>query len=201
MEAFCHDDESSAAGTIDPVRAVMLEVPQALLDERRAKGLDKSDEMWEGELHMVPPPSGEHQEVGAELFLVLGPLAKGRGLLPRYDPTGLFRPGVDDDWRVPDQVYAPPDRASDRGIEGAASLVVEILSPHDETYEKLDWYAEVGVGEVLVIDPGTRRVELFANRDGRMVPMDPADVQALGVRAETVDGKLRLTWEGGSADI
>lgn len=179
----------------------MLEVPQALLDERRAKGLDKSDEMWEGELHMVPPPSGEHQAVGAELFLVLGPLAKARGLLPRYDPTGLFRPGVDDDWRVPDQMYAPPDRASARGIEGAASLVVEILSPHDETYRKLDWYASVGVGEVLVIDPETRRVELFANRDGRMEPVKPADVQALGVRAETVDGTLRLTWEGGTADI
>jgi hypothetical protein len=31
----------------------MLEVPQALLDERRAHGLDKSDEMWDGELHLV----------------------------------------------------------------------------------------------------------------------------------------------------
>jgi hypothetical protein len=42
-----------AGGSIGPVRAVMLEVPQALLDERRAHGLDKSDEMWDGELHMV----------------------------------------------------------------------------------------------------------------------------------------------------
>lgn len=179
----------------------MLEVPQALLDERRAKGLDRSDEMWEGELHMVPPPSGEHQAVGAELFLVLGPIAKARGLLPRYDPTGLFRPGVDDDWRVPDQQYARPELASARGIEGAASLVVEILSPHDETYRKLDWYASVGVGEVLVIEPLTRRVELFANRDGKMVPVEPVVIECLGVRAETVDGKLRLAWEGGTADI
>jgi len=179
----------------------MLEVPQALLDERRAKGLDKSDEMWDGELHMVPPPSGEHQEVGAELFLVLGPLAKARGLLPRYDPTGLFRPGVDNDWRVPDQMYAPPDRASTRGIEGGAALVVEILSPNDETYRKLDWYAEVGVGEVLVIEPGSRRVELFANRDGRMERVEPVVIEALGVAAETVDGMLRLVWEGGSAEI
>ena len=30
----------------------MLEAPQALLDERRAKGLDESDEMWEGELYI-----------------------------------------------------------------------------------------------------------------------------------------------------
>ncbi len=45
----------------------MLEVPRALLDERRAKGLDTSDEMWRGEHHMIPPPSGEHQAVASEL--------------------------------------------------------------------------------------------------------------------------------------
>ena len=179
----------------------MLEVPQALLNERRAKGLDRSDEMWEGELHMVPPPSTENQSVGAELFLALAPLAKRLGLDPWYDPTGLYRPGVDDDWRVPDQMYAVPDRRSKRGIEGGAALVVEILSPHDETYAKLDWYAGVGVGEVLVVEPETRRVELFANRDGRMTPVEPVVIECLGVRGETVDGTLRLTWDGGTADI
>ncbi len=179
----------------------MLEVPQALLDERRAKGLDKSDEMWEGELHMVPPPSMDHQRLGSDLFLALGPVAKARGLMALYDPTGLFRPGADNDWRVPDQVYAGPEAASARGIEGAADLVVEILSPHDETYQKLDWYASVGVGEVLVVHPGTRRVELYANRDGRMEPVEPVVIEALGVRAETVEGRLRLSWDGGTADI
>ena len=150
---------------------------------------------------MVPSPSDDHQALGAELFLVLGPMAKARGLLPRYDPTGLFRPGVDNDWRVPDQVYALPEHASKRGIEGAASLVVEILSPHDESYGKLDWYASVGVGEVLIIDPSSRRVELFANRDGRMEPVEPVVIECLGVRTETVDGVLRLTWDSGTADI
>jgi Uma2 family endonuclease len=157
--------------------------------------------MWEGELHMVPPPSMDHQQVGSELFLVLGPLAKARGLAPFYDTTGLFRPGVDDDWRCPDSTYVDPEHLSERGIEGAAALVVEILSPNDETYQKLDWYAGVGVGEVLVIDPATRRVELFASQDGRMALVEPAMIECLGVLAETVEGKLRLTWDGGSADI
>ena len=178
----------------------MLEVPQALLDDRRAKGLDKSDEMWEGELHMVPPPSDQHREVALALLRVLAPLADARNLISRYE-SGLFRPGTENDWRVPDQTYARPELRSPRGIEGGASLVVEILSPHDETYEKLDWYASLGVGEVLVVEPESRRVELFANRDGHMVAVEPADIQALGVRAETVDGRLRLTWEGGSADV
>ena len=178
----------------------MLEVPQALLDERRRKGLDKSDEMWEGELHMVPPPSERHQDVSYRLLRVLGTIAEDRGLVARFE-TGLFRPGVDNDWRVPDQTYARPELRSERGIEGAASLVVEILSPHDETYAKLDWYASVGVGEALAVDPDTGRVELFANREGRMVPVEPVVIEALDVRAETVDGTLRLTWDGGTADI
>lgn len=46
--------------TIVPMRAVMLDVPQALLEERRARGADRWDEMWEGELHMVPLPSEQH---------------------------------------------------------------------------------------------------------------------------------------------
>ena len=179
----------------------MLEVPQALLEERRARGADRWDEMWVGELHMVPPPSVEHQRLGADLFLVLGPLAKARGLVPFYDATGLYRPGAHDDWRTPDSTFARPEVLSRRGIEGAAALVVEILSPGDETYRKLHWYASVGVAEVLVIEPTTRAVEVFANVDGRMVPVEPAAIECLGVRAEMVDGKLRLTWDGGTADI
>jgi Uma2 family endonuclease len=178
----------------------MLEVPQALLDDRRWKGADRWDEMWEGELHMVPPPSERHQDVSFRLIRVLGPLAAERGLLARFE-TGLFRPGSDQDHRVPDQLYGRPELRSERGFEGGASLVVEILSPGDETYAKLDWYASVGVGEVLAVDPGTRAVELFANRDRRMVRVDPAVIDCLDVRAETVDGSLRLIGHGGTADI
>ncbi|MGI9120683.1 MAG: hypothetical protein ACR2G7_11290 [Acidimicrobiales bacterium] len=42
------------------MRAVLLEAPQSLLEERRRLGLDIFDEMWEGVLHMVPPPGGPH---------------------------------------------------------------------------------------------------------------------------------------------
>jgi Uma2 family endonuclease len=178
----------------------MLEVPEALLEERRARGADRWDEMWDGELHMVPPPSEQHQAVGTKLVRALAPLAEAQGLEARYE-TGLFRPDVDNDYKVPDQLYARPELRSERGFEGGATLVVEILSPGDETYAKLDWYGSVGVGEVLVIDPETRRVELFANRGGRMEPVEPVVIECLGVRAETVDGSLRLAWDGGTADI
>ena len=49
------------------MRAVMLEVPAAFLDERRRHGADIWDEMWKGELHMPPAPNVEHQNVEGEL--------------------------------------------------------------------------------------------------------------------------------------
>ena len=142
-------------------------VPESLLAERRSRGLDRRDELWDGVLHMVPPPGDAHQGLSTEPVMVLGPLAKRRRLVPRVE-TGLFRRGGD--YRVPDQLYRHPEAESVRGAEGA-DLVVEILSPQDETLAELPWYDEQGVREVL------------------------------GVTFESSDGGLRLTWEGEEATI
>ena len=185
----------------------MPEVPESLLEERRRLGLDKADEMWEGVLHMVPTPFTPHQRVNTDLLVVPAPLAKARGLLPWGDSTSLFRPGADDDYRVPDQTYARPELTSERGVEGPASLVVEVRSPRDETDEKLDWYAARGVDEVLVVHPETRAVELSARRGERLERVEPdagggVVPRALGVRLETVAGPLlRATWDGGTAEV
>ncbi|MEJ2869149.1 Uma2 family endonuclease [Actinomycetospora sp. OC33-EN08] len=167
-------------------------VPEVLLDERRRLGLDRKDELWDGVLHMVPPPGDPHQELSAEVFLVLGPLAKARGLVPRME-TGLFR--TRDDYRVPDQLYRRPDAGSSRGAE-SAELVVEILSPGDETFAKLPWYAELGVREVLVLDPLDRTARLFRGA----TEVDTRS-EILGVAFATVEQALRLTWDGGSSTL
>ncbi|MGH3766802.1 MAG: Uma2 family endonuclease [Pseudonocardiaceae bacterium] len=184
------------------MRAVLLEVPVAMLNERRRLGLDGRDEVWNGVLHMVPPPGGPRQEVGGELFLVLGLLAKRLGLSPRYE-TGLFR--ADDDYRVPDQLYCRPEQESDRGAE-RAELVVEIRSKGDETYEKIDFYAQVGVREMLIVHPTGRWVELLRTIGDRLLPItaDAAGVlrsDVLDAQFATIDGQLRITWHDGAADI
>jgi hypothetical protein len=43
-----------------------------------------------------------------------------------------------------------------------AALVVEILSPGDETREKLPFYARHEVDEVVIVDPVERAVEWLA---------------------------------------
>lgn len=176
----------------------MVPVPESLLAERRRTGADRRDEMWEGVLHMVPPASGPHQRLNAAICEVFGPLARANGLVSHVE-AGVFRSA--DDYRVPDQCYARQDQLSDRGVEGAV-LVVELLSPGDETYDKLDWYAAAGVDEVLVADPETRTPEVFVRRGGRMVLSAAAHLPSLAVELETTDEPtLRITRTGGSAEV
>lgn len=178
----------------------MIDAPQAMLDERRRLGQDKFDELWDGVLHMVPPPGGPHQRLGSAFMVAVAPQAQRRGLIPHYE-TGLFR--SDDDYRVPDLSFARSDQLSERGLDGA-ELVVEIRSLRDETYEKLDFYAQVGVQEVLVLHPRPRKVELFRNVAGRMLPVQSdgrltSDV--LGISLHVENDELVLTWDGGIARI
>ena len=138
---------------MEPVQAVMLEVPEALLAERRRLGHDRFDEMWEGVLHMVPPPRSAHQSLEAWLLLRWAPLAEPLGLQVRLE-TGLFDPAVSDfsSFRVPDVAVVRREHVSERGIEGRAEVVVEVRSPNDESYQKLAFYERVGVQEFVVID-------------------------------------------------
>jgi Uma2 family endonuclease len=68
------------------------------------------------------------------------------------------------DYRIPDVVLLTPDRFSidhDEYYDGAPTVVVEIRSPGDETWEKLEFYAALGVPEVWVVDRDTRVPQVF----------------------------------------
>ena len=164
------------------MRVVFLEAPEQLLAERHRLGLDVRDEMWEGELHMVPPPTFGHQEREAALAAVLLPPARAMGLRLATEP-GLY--ASDDSWRVPELAVARPEQVAHRGIEGGAVLVVEIRSPGDETDAKVPFYARFGVEELLVVDRDTAAVELRRLDGQHLRPVAPGDdgwlVCALGV--------------------
>lgn len=188
------------------MRAVLVEAPEALLEERRRLGHDVFDEMWEGVLHMVPPPGGPHQRLETCLARAFGPAADRRGLLISAE-TGLF--AAADDYRVPDLAVYRPEHASDRGIDDRAELVVELRSPRDESYEKLDWYAARGVKEVFIIHPHTRVVERYALRGGayRLTEANSSGYvtsEVLGLRLSTVESsdgpRLRVDDEGAVSD-
>jgi Uma2 family endonuclease len=192
------------------MRAVMLEVPEPWLAERARLGWDRFDEVWEGVLHMVPPPSEWHQGLGTELVMFLGNPLKRAGITLRYE-TGLFRPGAATlDYRQPDLLFyeaARRELVTRRGIEGGALAVVEILSPGDETYEKLPYYASLGVREAIVIEPDSRVVEIYRLVRGQYTIVSADDrgrlhAASIDVRFQTVDGpKLRVEHGGDQVDI
>src|SRR5262245_11646628 len=116
---------------------------QSLIDRRHALGIDLFDEVWEGSYHMAPAPSAEHAYLDNVLAVLLHPYAEAVGLVG----TGPFNLGGPDDYRVPDRGY---HRTQPRGTwVPSVALVVEILSPDDETYEKFDFYASHGVDEII----------------------------------------------------
>ncbi|MGC4113880.1 MAG: Uma2 family endonuclease [Myxococcales bacterium] len=188
-------------------RAVILHPPARWLEERRQTGADCWDEVWEGVLHIVPPPTSWHQRFGTKLAIALAPLAESKGLEASYE-TGLYRPGTgENDYRVPDLVFAHSEHISPGGVEGVAELVVELLSDDDESRAKLSFYAEVGVREVLLIDPDTRDLELYSLRGDRFFAVQPDDrgrlrSTSLGVSFAKIEGpRLALTWADGAAEI
>ena len=181
------------------VRAVIADA-ELTIAERQRLGLDKKDELWDGVWHLVNPPKIWHPRLNRDLFLVLAPLARSKGLEPFVEICAVFGEDIKKNWRVPDQVYARPADAIEEGLTGA-ELLVEVRSPGDESYEKLPFYASRGVTEVLIVNQD-RTFELRRLRPAgeyEIVPDGVSDV--LGVTFSTVEGpRLRIAWEGGSAE-
>ena len=101
----------------------------------------------------------------------------------------------------PDIVYLAPDRVgliSRRGIEGAPTLAVEVLSPSTRRIDrstKRDLYARYGVPFLWLVDPDARAIEAFELAHDRYVHVrtvsgsDAVDVPpfiGLGLIPETI---------------
>src|SRR5215470_7620398 len=133
------------------MRAILPTIPPGLLEWRKQTGADKWDEMWEGVLHMPPMPNRAHQdlEFAIEAYLRLH-WAPGCGGRVYHGINVASVGGWPKDYRIPDIVLLTPPRFGiDRNeyFEGAPDVVVEIRSPNDEAYEKLEFYAALEVPE------------------------------------------------------
>ena len=147
-------------------------VERDLIAERKAKGLDRYDEVWEGMYVIMPSPDNEHQDL-------VGGLSAVGALAIRWAGLGDALPGCNvsdrDDWlenyREPDfAIFLKGTQARNRGTYwlGGPDFGVEIRSPNDRTYEKFDFYAQVGTGELLVICRSPWKLELYRRADGEM---------------------------------
>lgn len=144
------------------MRTLILDPSSAGLDEllarRRRSGLDRLDEIWEGVLHMVPAPSVAHARIAQQLAVLLDAPARAAGLIAAMHEFNLGE--SEHDYRIPDGGLLHPEAA---GVWlPTAAVVVEIVSPGDESWEKLPFYAEHQVDEVLIVDPAQHAMHWLA---------------------------------------
>jgi Uma2 family endonuclease len=159
---------------------------QALLERRRRAGADRLDEVWEGVHHVVPGPSGEHADIAQQLAELLGGLARTAGLVATMHEFNVGE--SEHDFRVPDGGL---HRRHPRGVwQATAALVVEIVSPGDESWQKLPFYAAHEVDEVLIVDPAERAIAWLALRDGEYRRVSRSELIELG----TAELTERLDW-------
>jgi len=190
------------------MKAVVLDVSPGELAHRKRTGIDRGDEMSEGVLHLSPAPTSEHQRILDELIMFLGPLLKRTG-------RAILRSGINvfdsssprENYRIPDLTFVAPARRALLGEDGVRGggpdAVLEIRSPLDETYEKLPFFAALGVREVVVVPRDEKKPEVYrlagqqylavaADREGWV----PSEV--LGVRLRLESGTPpRLAIEDG----
>jgi len=163
------------------MRTLFVDPPSMVEDwlaQRRALGQDRFDEVWEGEYHVAPAPTGRHAELQFQLAALLRPYAQAVGM-SLVGPTNI---GVPTDYRVPDA--AAFREWTDRVWYPSAAIVVEILSPGDESRAKLPFYHRAGVEEVLIVDADGRTVEWLARGPEAFEPADGSAL--LGITAHAL---------------
>jgi Uma2 family endonuclease len=123
-------------------------------------------ELHQGELSVTPAPGTRHQEAIVNLIGFLLQHVRSRGLGKVFvAPTDCILSNVT--VVQPDVFYIAADRLtiiSERGIEGAPTMVVEVLSPstaHLDRGRKMTLYAEHGVPYYWIVDPEGRSVEAY----------------------------------------
>ena len=172
------------------------------LARRRALGLDRWDESWDGVWHMPPAPNPEHQRMEAGLLIPMKAVIEGDGRGQVFHEVNVADPqkGMRD-FRIPDIAVLLAGGEAAVGpvaIMGAPDFILEIHSPGDETQEKLPWYAALGVRELLSIDRDTKALALYRLNTGRLEEVtaapDMVDSQVLPLRFERVS-------EGGAVRV
>ena len=124
-------------------------------------------ELFEGDLIVSPAPSFAHQRIVARLFYLLSKhVIEGHlGEVVTAPCDVIFS---DDTVVEPDILFISNERRSfiqEHGVVGAPDLLVEVISEstggRDRGF-KLKLYAQQGVKEYWIADPGTQSLEVYS---------------------------------------
>ena len=134
--------------------------------------------VWEGDHHAAAHEHARNGDIAMQLVVLLHGRARAAGL----HSGGLFNLGEPDDFRIPDLGF---HRSRDyHDYMPTAALVVEVLSPRDETFKKFGFYAVHAVDEVWVVDPVGHTVRIWQRDDEAYDESGRSDL--LGLDADQV---------------
>ncbi len=150
-------------------------IPQ-VLGFRERTGASRFDEMWEGVLHMPPSPSFHHQSHASRIlnfFVEVWCPRTGGAAVMQINVSTTER--WDQDYRIPDVSVMLPERVPRTEVMFVQpNVVFEVRSPGDETYDKLAFYAAVGVEAIVVVERDTKAVQVFSLAGENFVLVPPS---------------------------
>lgn len=140
-------------------------------------------ELIDGEVYdMTPGASIRHQDVSGQLFAKLFSYHHSSDVLKK---CSVFHPPTDvrfsecHNYDVPDHVVQPDlmvvcntKQISEKSVNGAPDLIVEILSPSTALKDrnvKYNLYEKFGVREYWIVDPIHMTVEVYALVNERFI--------------------------------
>lgn len=122
-------------------------------------------EWVDGEMVQMSPVGLQHQQVAGFLLEVIRLYVRTKGLgVVLHDPFQMRLPRSS---RAPDVLFVSNEnlsRLTEHYLEGAADLVVEVISPESRVRdrgEKFYEYESAGVQEYWLVDPERRQVEFY----------------------------------------
>jgi len=128
---------------------------------------DTRAEWVDGEVILMSPASGEHQDLGSFLISTLKCFVQARDLgIIRYEMFQM-KTGPDLPGRLPDILFVAKEhlhRLEHTSLRGPADLAIEIVSPESRARDrgaKFYEYEKGGVQEYWLLDPERRRAEFY----------------------------------------
>lgn len=141
-------------------------------------------ELVRGELFVTPPPTFDHETIGARLAQILTPYVGAHRLGLVYRPRAVLR--FEGSEVEPDLMVRHPAPGADWDRAPVPILVVEILSPSTrrrDREQKRAFYLDAGVAEYWMVDPETRSITVVGTGGRDIVETERLAWAPAGARA------------------
>lgn len=154
-------------------------------------------ELIYGRLYVSASPTLLHQITAITFWEHIEAFARERGGIVIVAPIDVIL--AEHTVVQPDVIYVGPDRRDrvDTRVTGAPDLAVEILSPATARRDrgvKLKLFADHGVREYWIVDPGVRQIEFLVARRSRFEVALPEGDQYRSGAIEGLSLDLKEVW-------